>query len=303
MRFSIFCTIILATIPAASPAQAQQLAITFDDLPVHGPLPPGETRQQIAASILQTLHTAALPPVYGFINGTHTQSQPGTLSVLEAWRAAGQPLGNHTWSHMNLDQNTPAAFEQDTLRNEPLLRSLMPADEPAWHWLRYPYLAEGADPAKRTAVRTFLAEHHYKVAAVTMSFGDYAWNDPYARCTATHDTAAITTLEQSYLTAATLAAAHSRAQAHALLGHDIPYVLLMHIGAFDAHMLSRLLALYRQLGFTFVTLSQAELDPFYASSLDPTLATPDTLEAALHAKGLPPIKGEGLPPLLETICR
>ena len=297
MKFSIFCTIFLATISAS----AQQLAITFDDLPVHGPLPPGETRQHIATSILETFRTNAMPPVYGFINGTHTQSDPATISVLEAWRKAGNPLGNHTWSHINLDQNTPAAFEADTLRNEPLLKQL--AGNQDWHWLRYPYLAEGTDPAKRQAVRTFLAQHHYKVAAVTMSFGDYAWNDPYARCMAQNDTAAIATLEHSYLEAATQDATHARAMAHAALGHDIPYVLLMHIGAFDARMLPRLLAQYKQQGFTFVTLPQAESDPFYASSLDPTLTTPDTLEAALKAKGLPPIKGEGLPPMLETICR
>ena len=37
-----------------------------------------------------------------------------------------------------------------------------------------------------------------------MSFADYSWNAPYARCVAQHDAASITGLEQSYLAAAEL---------------------------------------------------------------------------------------------------
>ena len=39
----------------------------------------------------------------------------------------------------------------------------------------------------------------HKVAAVTMSFGDYQWNEPYARCRAKGDDAAVRSLESSYL--------------------------------------------------------------------------------------------------------
>jgi hypothetical protein len=49
-------------------------------------------------------------------------------------------------------------------------------------------------------------------------------------------------------------------------------VLLLHVGAFDAKMLPELIALFRQRGFQFVTLPQAESDPAY--SLDPDIAFP-----------------------------
>ena len=45
-----------------------QLAITFDDLPAHGPLPTSETRMDVATKILKALHDAKLPPTYGFVN-------------------------------------------------------------------------------------------------------------------------------------------------------------------------------------------------------------------------------------------
>jgi len=78
----------------------------------------------------------------------------------------------------------------------------------------------------------------------------------------------------------------------------------MHVGAFDARMLPRLLKLYREKGFTFVTLEDAENDPFYASSIDPSLPEePDTLEGAMTARHLPLPNRPKLDPDPDTLCR
>ncbi len=281
-------------------SHAQEIAITFDDLPSHSSLPPGETRQQVGNRILAALKQAHLPPVYGFVNAVRMQEQPDTVRVLEAWSKAGNPLGNHSWSHMNLDQHSVAEFEADVLRDEAALKQTATGD---WHWFRFPYLAEGQDAGKRAEVRAFLGSHGYKVAAVTMSFGDYAWNEPYARCVAKGDNAAVTRLEASYLEGARAAAEDSRAKAKLLYGHDIPYVLLMHLGAFDARMLGRLLALYGQMGFKFVSLPQAEQDPFYKPDVDLSSTAPDTLEGALWRRGIKPPAGPAMPAELETVCK
>lgn len=64
---------------------------------------------------------------------------------------------------------------------------------------------------------------------------------------AAHDAQGIATLERTYLAAAEEALpSDGKAQP--------PYVLLMHIGAFDAHMLPQLLALYRRHDVRFVPL-------------------------------------------------
>ena len=232
------------------------------------------------------MKSAHKPPVYGFVNGIAIEREPASAPMLKDWRDAGFFLGNHTWSHMNLNTSSLADWEADLLKNEPVLEKYAAGTD--WHWLRYPFLAEGDTPEKRAESRKFLADHGYRIAAVTMSFGDYMWNEPYARCVAKNDTPAIKQLESSYLQAASDDADFRRAMAKALFGHDIPYVLLMHVGAFDARMLPRLLDLYRSKGFTFITLKQAENDPFYASSIDPSLPEqPDSLEGAMNARGLP----------------
>jgi peptidoglycan/xylan/chitin deacetylase (PgdA/CDA1 family) len=250
-------------------AQAQQMAITFDDLPAHGEKPASVSRLDIASSILATLKRENMPPTYGFINGVRTQEDPGSESVLKAWRDAGQPLGNHTWAHKDLESETPEEFEADVLKDEPLLEKYMAGQD--WRWFRYPFLHEGETTEKYRAVHAWLDAHHYKVAEVSMDFEDYLWNAPYARCVARNDQASIQKLHDSYLATADQYISIFRQLSQTVYGRDPRYILLMHLGAFDAHMLPELLALYRQRGFTFISLPEAAQDPIYSKALDPDI--------------------------------
>lgn len=288
--------------PAERQAPPPELAITIDDLPLHGPLPAGETPLEVAQRMAAALKAAGLPPVRGFTNGRWTEMQPETVQALEAWRSAGLPLGNHTWSHANLNSVTAEQFEEEIVRNEALLERLGRGSD--WRWLRFPFLAEGDDPAKRAEVRAFLARRGYRIAAVTMDFGDWQFSAPYARCRDSGDAAGIAELERLYLESARLSIAFYRSLSRSLYARDIPYVLLMHVGALDSRMLPRLLALYREQGFRFVTLEEAERDSVYREDVDPSLpARMQSLEGRARAKGiaLPPRADYG--ERLEAICR
>ena len=177
MKLLLAATLLsLALVP---PAVAQQVAFTFDDLPAHGPVPAGQTRLQIADSILATLHDQHLPPVYGFVNAKKLEKVPADIAVLKAWRAAGQPLGSHTYSHPSLNDLTVAEFEADIAKDEPILSTLMAGED--WHWFRYPFLWEGDTLEKRHQVRAYLQQNGYRVAQVSLDFEDYLWNEPYPK--------------------------------------------------------------------------------------------------------------------------
>lgn len=258
--------LVLVAMAVLPSAMAQQMAITFDDLPIHGQAPPGVSRVAIAESILKTIKREHLPKVYGFINGVEVERDPKTAPVLTAWRAAGEPLGNHSWSHIDLNAVSAAGFETNIEKNEAMLTKLM--DDQDWRWFRYPYLHEGGTLEKRRDVRAWLGEHGYKVAEVNMDFEDYLWNDPYARCMVKHDRAAITRLHDSYLATADEYVTVFRTLSQLVYGRDVRYILLLHIGAFDAKMLPELLRLYRMRGFTFISLPEAEDDPIYKDDPD-----------------------------------
>jgi len=291
----------------AAPPSAEDahpaVALTFDDLPVHGPLPPGLGRAQVARAILAVLRGHHAPPTYGFVNAKALETAPETAEVLQLWREAGHPLGSHTYSHMDLDANTVEAFERDLEGDEPALRRY--AGDADWHWLRFPYLHEGETLEKRRAVRRYLSGRGYRVAQVTMSFDDYAYNDPYARCLATDSPAGVAALEDSYVQRAGASIDAAQALARAVYGRDIAHVMLLHIGAFETVMLPRLLDMLAERGFRLVSLPEAQADPAYA--IDPDVAMPGgstLLDQMAKAKGLPPSPGSGEAlARLGAICR
>ena len=256
----LFCTCSFAA------AEEMVMAITLDDLPSHGLLPPQMTRVGIAESVIRTLKDNGVPSVYGFINGGRLASEPASVPVLKLWIDAGFLLGNHGYAHRDLNTTDVEVFERDIDANEPLLETLMEGSD--WHYFRYPFVRQGDTLEKRRAVRTYLSEHGYKIADVTLDFQDYAWNTPYVRCIAAGDAKAIEWLKASYLAAAREHVAVGRQMAHMLFGRDIKHVLLLHISPFSSIMLPALLAQLREQGAHFVSLPDAEADPAYRYDQD-----------------------------------
>jgi peptidoglycan/xylan/chitin deacetylase (PgdA/CDA1 family) len=266
-------------------ATRPRVALTFDDLPDHGPLPAGMTRAGVARGILGALAAHGAPAAFGFVNARGLESGPDSAEVLRLWRAAGHPLANHTFSHIDLSSHTPDQFMADLARNEPALREHM--GEAGWRWLRYPYLREGDTLEKRRAVRRAIAERGYRIAQVTANFDDWAYNDPYARCLAKGDSATIEWLKRSYEERAARSLVEARAAARLVFGREIPHVMLLHVGAFQTVMLGRLLEIVEANGFGLTTLEEAQADPAYAQDPDRAAAFGTTLLQQLaEAKGL-----------------
>jgi peptidoglycan/xylan/chitin deacetylase (PgdA/CDA1 family) len=281
------------------------MAITVDDLPVHGDLPANTTRAEIAKKMIETFKAKGVPGVYGFVNANNIGANGDTEkdSVLKIWANSGFPLGNHTFSHIDLNTSSIQAFEDEIVANESVLQGLMGGRD--WHWFRYPFLHEGDTLEKRHAIRKYLADQGYKVAQVTLDFGDYAWNNPYARCVAKQDTQSIEWLKSSYLQAAKDDIELDRKLSAQLFGRDIKYVLLMHIGALDSVMLPDLLDLFTKMGFHFVSLKEAQKDPAYQSDPDAALKFGGTLlEQLTEAKHLqyPPHTDRPMDKL-DAVCR
>ena len=259
----------VATAPPLPPLAAHPVvALTFDDLPAAGRLPPGDNRTRIATSLAAELRTNHLEGTYGFVNASKLQNDPDAQQSLRVWVDNGMNIGSHTWSHISLTSNTAEAFEKDIAQNEEALGTYAGGGD--WHWFRYPFLWEGDTLDKRHAVRSYLREHGYRVAQVSLDFEDYAWNDAYARCSAKQDAAAIAWLKQSYLETATEYIRLGREEQQIAFGHEIPNVMLLHATAFTTLMLPELVNMLRAQGFQFASLPDVEKDPAYA--LDPDAA-------------------------------
>ncbi|MCA9717543.1 MAG: polysaccharide deacetylase family protein [Myxococcales bacterium] len=251
----------------ATVAGPLRVAVTIDDLPAHGPLPPGETQLSVHTAILDVLDAHRVPAVYGFINAGKLERAPADRAVLELWRDRGHPLGNHTYSHADINKVGAAAFIAEIERNDAALAELVgdtPAARRSRRAFRYPYLRQGADAETLDTVRDYLLEHDYRLAEVTVDFGDWAYNPPYARCRQQGDDDAIADLRWSFIATGLAFLRWSDQTARALEERRVPHVLLLHSGGFDAVALDELLSAYERQGeVEWITLDEALADPLY----------------------------------------
>ncbi|MBK6922431.1 MAG: polysaccharide deacetylase family protein [Deltaproteobacteria bacterium] len=248
--------------PTDATPQPIRVAITVDDLPSHGPRPPGVTRLQVHERLLAAFAAHHVPQVYGFINGGREADGDDERASLAAWVAAGQPLGNHTFSHPRLRDIGLAAYLKEIDANEAVLAPLMGDDR--WRVFRYPYLFEGTDRATTTAIREHLAKTRHRVAEVTIDFYDWAFNPPYVRCLANHDDTAVQALRDTFLRHAIRVLQWNEAASREIWGRPVAHILLLHVGAFDAEMIEPLLQAYEDLGVQWISLDEALEDPIYA---------------------------------------
>lgn len=237
------------------------IAITVDDLTAHGALPPGMTRTGIAESYLTTLKQHGVPQAWGFVNAIHIKNDPSSEAVLDVWRKAGFPLGNHTYSHMNLTTATSLeAWEADAEAGEETLRKHMKGQD--WHYLRFPNLGVPAGERGDKAM-AWLKSKGYREADVSVSFVDWNFSDAYARCMAKGDKATVEAMKTRYLEDVDRGIIRMKAASQRVYGRVIAQVLLTHIGGFSAVMLPQVMERLDKAGAHYVTLEEAQTDPAY----------------------------------------
>ena len=292
---------------AKTAARGFDIAITVDDLSAHGSLPPGMTWPEIAESYLATLKAHRVPEAYGFVNALRLKDAPGSEPVLDLWRKAGYPLGNHTYSHLGLSQAASLqAWEDNVTQGEPPIAARMAGAD--WRVLRYPFLDAGngaaSDPGRHDAAQAWLKGRGYRIADVSVSFDDWAYTDTYARCLAKHDTAAIDTMKREYFTRVDAAIARMKALSQAVYGRQIPEVLLTHMGAWSAATLPEVMARLDAAGAHYVTLAQAQSDAAYRAggpqAANGTLPERAAMEKHVDTAALPQVPPVGK---LDTMCR
>jgi peptidoglycan/xylan/chitin deacetylase (PgdA/CDA1 family) len=246
--------------------RAENVALTFDDLPLNGQLAPGQTYTGVTRDVLAIFKKQGIPPVYGFINSGRLEANRDGAEALRAWVEGGQHVGSHTYSHPDLTRLTFEDFAQNIRQNEPALQLLDRSE--AWRWFRYPYLHEGDTLEKRHQVRTLLKERGYRVAQVTLDYEDYMWNFAYAKCAGKLDAKSTEWLRTSYLQTAAAYLDADREMAKLVFGREINHVILLHLGAYSSTILPDLFALLKQKGFRIVTLEEAQKDAAYDTDPD-----------------------------------
>ena len=135
----------------------------------------------MTAKLLGTLREQKVP-VVGFVNEKKlykTGEVDERIKALQMWLDSGFELGNHTYSHMSLNQNELKDWEDDVVQGESVLRILLSPKKMKLRYFRHPYLDTGRDLATRRKAEEFLSQRGYRIAPVTLDGWDWAFAGLY----------------------------------------------------------------------------------------------------------------------------
>ncbi|MBA3564209.1 MAG: polysaccharide deacetylase family protein [Gammaproteobacteria bacterium] len=88
--------------------------------------------------------------------------------MLHQWSDAGVILGNHTFSHADLNNVSVTEFKKEIVKGEVVTRRLMQPRELYQLHFRYPYTHTGDSEAKKSEIERFLIRRGYKVTPHTI---------------------------------------------------------------------------------------------------------------------------------------
>ncbi|MDA0204046.1 MAG: polysaccharide deacetylase family protein [Acidobacteria bacterium] len=255
-----------------SAARAKRsVAITFDDLPAANSSfrrdllndPKVFIRQN--EKVLRELRRMKVP-VAGFVSSSFKPSSwdmQDVHALLEVWDKAGAALGNHTTSHRDYHEMTPAAYFADILSGQQFLESALGKPPVGQKYFRAPYLHRGASQSTREQLEQYLNEHSYRIAPVTIDLQDWVFAEIYIWADANNDQVGKEAVVKGYLEYLEASIKHYALLSAVVTGRQTPHVALLHANALNYDHIKEVIERFRRQDFEFISLEAALLDPVY----------------------------------------
>jgi peptidoglycan-N-acetylglucosamine deacetylase len=278
----------LHAIQAPQPTRnaGRAVAFTFDDLPARGDL---AAMRDTTAKLLGTLVSARVPAT-GFVNEGKLFAAgeiAARTALLEAWLDKGFDLGNHTYSHVAIDEVPFDAYKADLIKGETVTRRLLEARGRRLRYFRHPQLRTGPTVEYKAALDALLAERGYRVAPVTVDNNDFMFAEVYARARARGDHRTARAVADAYLPYMETVFAHFERVSREFLGYEVDQILLLHANELNADHLGDLIDRLRRRGYRFISLDAALEGPAYALPDAQAARGLSWLHRWMLAKGLP----------------
>ncbi|WP_133131376.1 polysaccharide deacetylase family protein [Legionella yabuuchiae] len=245
-----FILLALSVFSTTSIAQVREIAITIDDLPFVGTThnKPGNLNRERERflSILQSLKEHNVPATGFVVAGTIEKDQ---WELLEEFKNAGLTIGNHTYSHINLNRSSAERYINDIAKADQVLAPLMTGPK----YFRYPYLAEGKGETKE-AVLNFLTENQYIVAPVTIDSKDFKFNAALLAIHWRNRDKHVNRIKNQYLNYIWRQTLRAEKKAN---GKPVKQILLIHANLLNSHVMGDIIQMYKDQGYKFITLTEA----------------------------------------------
>jgi peptidoglycan/xylan/chitin deacetylase (PgdA/CDA1 family) len=250
----------------AEPPPDRQVAITIDDLPAaSGNSTSTAAINEMTLKLLSALRDQKVPAV-GFVNERKLYKfgeVDDRIRALRLWLDYGFELGNHTFSHLSLNQVGLQAWEDDVVQGENVTRMLLAEHKMTLRYFRHPFLDTGRDLQTRREAEAFLVSRGYRIAPVTLDAWDWMYAPVYDDAKKRGDGALQQRLTASYLSYSDAVFAYTEQLAKQTIGYEPKQILLLHANQLEADHIGELIDLMRKRGYRFITLADALSDQAY----------------------------------------
>jgi peptidoglycan/xylan/chitin deacetylase (PgdA/CDA1 family) len=266
LKLLIIILLLSVSVSAQTNKPSRRMTVTFDDLPYVAIDQQGLPKARRATTEILRILKAHRVPVVAFVNEGHLQgagAEEGRIALLQQWVDAGMILGNHTFSHADLNTLTVEEFQKEIIEGEVVTRRLMQSHQPYQLYFRHPQTHTGDTQAKKQAIEDFLAAHGYKVTPHTIDSEDFVFNVGYLRALRNKDGATARRLREAYLNFTVAATEFAERFSSEIFGHEITQTLLVHANDINADCLDEMLRRFTARGYRFVTLDETMRDPAY----------------------------------------
>ena len=248
-------------------AQQKMVAITIDDLPF---VRIGSMTNRVlmgrTINLLNELEKHQAPAT-GFVNMDKTYKDglidSTRFNLLRLWLIKGFDLGNHTFSHPDYNHVTYSRFVNDIEKNEPLLEKLMKEHHSKMVYFRHPYLHRGNSKAKADSLATYLANHNYIEAPVTIDNAEWIFAAAYDSVLITNSNELRIAVGKEYIRYMESKLRYYEGQSEKLFGRNIRQILLIHANSLNSDFMGELLKMFVKNGYAFVNLETALNDELY----------------------------------------
>ena len=243
-----------------APKDQPRIAITMDDFIWNRSvkLTPDERNR----AILGALQSHGGLKAALFVAGRYADNEKGK-ALLREWDRAGHLIGNHSYSHMELNTGavTTEKFTADILKAEAVLKSF-PRYEKSF---RFPYLKEGETAVKRDVVRKFLKRHGYRNGHVTIDASDWAVENRLSARLSKDPAADVKPYRDFYLNHMWERSVYYDDLSRKALNRSVKHTILVHYNLLNALFLKDLLEMFKSKGWKLIDASEAFKDPVFSA--------------------------------------
>ena len=275
----------------AGHAAAQRVAITLDDGPMLEATPLMSARERNSA-IVRHLTSRGVQATF-FVTLDRGADRPDGRDMLNELSQAGQLLANHTVTHP--DFNAPATRLEDFQAEVDACDVVIREYSGYRRFLRFPYLREGAQEAKRDSIRAFLLDRGYRIGYVSIDDSDWLIDAELVEAAKSNPSLDLAPWRSLYLDHLWRHAQAYDALAHHIYGRDVAHVLLLHHRLLNALFLGDAIDMFRAKGWTVISPDEAFADGAYRVAPRLPIVDGSVLETTAQALGvsLAPLRGMG----------